>query len=393
MKFLQKHIAILSFLLFANIGFSQTSCAVHNIYTHGVDLTPEVAAKMTRIELIKLEKYIVLDQFDMQSALEGKESFGDCYGKQCLIDLGMALDVEYILSGSIDALGNKIIISLKMIHVNTKSLAMTHSLEFDNQPNEISRMVEITLKEMLGLDVNLETKKSLGFQEEVIIAEQVGRINNSGPRFGIAAAAFGDINEYFQRETYNGGLNIYPIVSNIGYQFEAQYIGTENFSALFEFIPNIGGLEQGKIIPSISILNGFRFGQAGWEVAFGPAFGLRTERSGIFVGDDFYSEQQHYDLVYEEWSSDPNNVDTLTGWWQPGAVFEAPNSEVYSQVLHRNGSVKFNTSFVMAFGRTFRAGALNIPVNIYTSWNKYGGMIGTSFGFNAVKSKKRVNKN
>lgn len=381
------------FLLLVSFSATSQTIAVHNLYTHSVDLTPEVAAKMTRIELVKLEKYVVLDVFDMQSALEGKENFGDCYGKQCLIDLGKAIDVDFMLSGSIDKLGNKIVISLKMIDVRNESLSKTHSLEFDDNQNEISRMVEITLREMHGMEVNLETKKRLGFQEEVIVAEQVGRINNSGPRFGIAAAAFGDINKYFQRPTDNGGLNMYPIVTNIGFQFEAQYIGTENFSALVEFIPNIGGLEQGKIIPSISILNGFRFGQAGWEFAFGPAFGIRTERSGLFANNRFYTEQEYYDYEYDLWSADTNNVDPVTGWWKPGVNFEAPSPDLFEQHLHSKGSVRLNTSFVVAFGRTFRAGALNIPVNIYSSWNKFGGMVGTSFGFNVVRSKRKVNKN
>tara|TARA_Y100000385_G_scaffold288456_1_gene355117 strand:+ start:6107 stop:6259 length:153 start_codon:yes stop_codon:yes gene_type:complete len=49
----------------------------------------------------------------------------------------------------------------------------------------------------------------------------------------------------------------------IGYQIEGQYVGTENFSALVEGIFNISGLEQGKLIPTITIFNGFRFGKAG----------------------------------------------------------------------------------------------------------------------------------
>ncbi|MBK6526803.1 MAG: hypothetical protein IPG07_15360 [Crocinitomicaceae bacterium] len=46
----------------------------------------------------------------------------------------------------------------------------------------------------------------------------------------------------------------------------------------------------------------------------------------------------------------------------------------------------------MAFGRTFRSGALNIPVNIYYSSNKFGGVIGASIGFNVNKRIKAINQ-
>jgi hypothetical protein len=47
--------------------------------------------------------------------------------------------------------------------------------------------------------------------------------------------------------------------------------------------------------------------------------------------------------------------------------------------------------FIFAVGRTFRAGALNIPVNVFYSSKKGGGMAGVSVGFNVMKSKKPIN--
>jgi hypothetical protein len=47
--------------------------------------------------------------------------------------------------------------------------------------------------------------------------------------------------------------------------------------------------------------------------------------------------------------------------------------------------------FVFALGRTFRAGALNIPVNLFYSSQKGGGMTGVNVGFNVQKSKRTIN--
>jgi hypothetical protein len=47
--------------------------------------------------------------------------------------------------------------------------------------------------------------------------------------------------------------------------------------------------------------------------------------------------------------------------------------------------------FLMAFGRTFKAGALNIPVNIFYSSRKGGGIAGVNVGFNVTKNKTTIN--
>lgn len=385
-------IHLMFMMLFGTVSRAQTA-AVSNLSTHGVGLTPEVAAKLTRIEFIKTEKYTVLDEFDMESAL-ANQNFEECYGKSCLIEMGQALNVDYMLSGSIDALGKKIVVNLKLIDVKGQQIKSTKSMEFDDQPLEISRMIEITLQEMLGLPVNEETKKRLAFKNEVITSSNVGRINNSGPRFGIAVAPSlngNGMNDFLTRSEQDGGLDINPFMTNIGYQFEMQYIGTENFSALFEIIPNIAGMEQGQFIPTLSLLNGFRFGQSGWEFAFGPSFGARKLANGYLNDEDgkFYTESEWYNKEYDSWANDESNFDPTTG----SVINEFKEPTVsYSKRLDTRGKLDFNTNWIMAVGRTFRSGALNIPVNLYYSGNSYGYVLGSSVGFNIVKQKKSINQ-
>ena len=382
---------VLILIFFGPTVLAQTA-AVANLSTEGVGLTPEIAGKITRIELVKTQKFTVLDQFDMESALSGKGNFNDCYGKNCLIEMGQALKADYIFSGSIDALGNKIIVSLKMIDVKASSLKKTHTLEFDDQPNEISRMVEITLLEMLDMPINAETKKRLEFKHEVITSSNVGRVNNSGPRFGLSVVAGGDMFDFFTRPEDKGGLDILPGMTNIGYQFEAQYIGTENFSALFEIIPNIAGMEQGQFIPTLSLLNGFRFGQSGWEFAFGPSFGGRRMINGLNDPEtgDYYTESEWFEKDFNEWSADPSHVDQTTGEWLE--QYSAPSKDLYTKRLDSRGYMEFNTNWIMGLGRTFKSGALNIPLNLYYSGNKHGHVIGASVGFNITKQKKNINQ-
>ena len=373
-------IALLAIGLFLNKATAQT-VAVSDFSTTGVYATPTIAAKLARLELIKTNKYVVMDEADMEELLV-PDAMINCYGKQCLTKIGETLKVPYILSGNIDGLGNKIVITIKLIDVESKSIKLSKSIEFDNQEAELQRMIGIVINEMHNLPTDQEIKKRLAFKNELIISTSVDRVNNSGPRMGIAFLHESDLYDFFRRNENQGGLGIKPVFSNLGYQFEGQYIGTENFSALAELILNIGGMEQGQFIPSISLLNGFRFGTQGWEFAFGPSFGLRKTSNGFFTepGKNLFERE-----AGRYWSASDFFNKGYTNEDLKNANYE------FSQNLDTRGYLKINTNWLMAFGRTFKAGALNIPVNIYYSYNKFGGSIGTSVGFNVTSRKFSIN--
>jgi hypothetical protein len=185
----------------------------------------------------------------------------------------------------------------------------------------------------------------------------------------------------------------------IGYQLEGQYVGTENFSALVEGVFNVSGLEQGQFIPSFIFMNGFRFGKGNWEFAFGPGFGLKKESNGFFdrenkFGTDgrYFSEEDWSTYAYDNYRNDPA-YNTLGYFVAPTPEQVSGNSGYnFSKSFYdRRGTTKLNTSFVFAFGRTFNAGALNIPVNIFYSSQRGGGYVGFNVGFNVIKSKKQIN--
>lgn len=368
-------------LLFLLTGNSfATSIGVGPLKTFGIFAETETASTIARLELVKLKKYQVLDRFDMQE-IEDYDTYQSCFGKSCLIEYGKKLNVDYILSGNIDGLGNKIVITLKLIDIKSETIVKTNTSEFNNQEVELERMIGIVLREMHDMAVDPILKKQLAFNNEVITSNNVGKVSNRGPRMGVAYT-LGTLNEFALRPEDQGGLEISPIVSNLGYQFEGQYVGTEKFSALFEVLINFTGLEQGKFIPSISLLNGFRFGKQGWEFAFGPTFGLTKTSVGFFTeeGKNLLGETEARYWTQREFEN---------------SEFGENNPFTYGYEFNRNldtrGRLDFSTRWVMAVGRTFQSGALNIPVNVYYSSQKGGGMAGISFGFNVTRSKKNIN--
>ena len=365
--------------------FAQPSntIAVANPNVNALTVKPESVAKMMRLELIKINKYKVYDEFDMNEVIKAKEEYKvGCYGQTCLAKLGEELKVDYVMSGSIDGLGNKIVVTIKIIDVKGQALYKSSVREFDNQELEIQRMVEIVIADMHGLTVDKVLTDRLSFKNELITSNNIGKVNNSGPRIGFAYLT-GTVNEFATRDTKYGGLGIQPFTSMIGYQIEGQYVGTENFSALVEGIINVSGLEQGQFVPSISLLNGFRFGKANWEFAFGPRFGISSTSQGFFDDQNIFSSNSRY-FSESDWSqyAIQNNLNPV----DPG------NGYVFEKNFDRRGDKALATTFLIAFGRTFQAGALNIPVNLFYSSQKGGGYVGVNMGFNVQKSKQPINK-
>ena len=368
------------------INAQGNSIAVSNPNVEGLYATPTICAKILQLELSKLNQYSVFDSFDMEEVYLKDSSYrNNCLSKSCLVAFGKELDADYMLTGSYDLLANKIVITLKMIDVKNNSMYKSGLREFTNQEKELQRMTEIVLKEMLGIPVNSELVDQLKFDNDIITKSNVGKVSNSGPRVGVGFMT-GDFYEFATRSKAQGGMDIVPAISMIGYQLEAQYVGTDNFSALAEFILNVNGLEQGKFLPTLSILNGFRFGKAGWEFAFGPGFTLTRTSNGFFDTQGAYGAKDQYYSV-SGWDSDWNNYISSNNL----ASDDYTNlGYTLEETLDERADVKGAFMFVMAFGRTFKAGALNIPVNIFYSSRGKGGIAGVNVGFNVTKSKSTV---
>ena len=86
----------------------------------------------------------------------------------------------------------------------------------------------------------------------------------SGPRLGFTVLTGGAARRADER------FGVDPFLTQFGWQFETRLFRLPNGTAgLFEFVPLIGGLEQGKFLPSINALLGVR-GAKGAEIGIGP---------------------------------------------------------------------------------------------------------------------------
>lgn len=318
---------------------------------------------LIRIELEKKKMYQVLDRYDMEYLLNQQklESPG-CMSRFCLEDVGKKINVDRILVGNLSLINDRISISLKIFNPSTGQFEKNQTSDFLNIPAEVGNMIIMTVNELAGIPneplmLNKLTRKH-EFANSYNNPDQL-YLNCEGPRMGFASLIFEPSTYKIMKDKKaNGGFDAgFPLIFQFGYQFEKQYLNEGNFQALFEFVPMLTGLDQGLMIPSFTVMNGIRNNTSGWEFAFGPTVSLMRKAKGYYDANGNW--------VY----LDKNNT--------------APFGSISEERLDRRGDPALKTGFIIAAGKTFKSGKLNIPVNLYIIPRSDGFQTGISFGFNS----------
>lgn len=342
--------------------FSQTkvSIAVIGIDTKGVKLDNTSMGSLVRLELEKANRYEVLDKYDVANLLAEHGIDSDkCFGKTKLVEVGKLLKVEKMLTGNVEKFGDKIIFVLRMIDVNAGKIENTNVMEYLDLEDEIQTMVRISVNNIIGVE-NDDLLVDLLIDYDNLVSSPKTTLKLNGPRMGVSMIT-GSTAERLQSPKDEGGYDLYPISSVFGYQYEFQYLSSGDFQALVEIIGAFSGLESGNFIPSLSVMNGFRFNKNGWELGLGPMFRAARTAEGYYDSD---------------------------GNWNMSSEVPEGSDYTLEYAVDSRGSLKFTTSLIVAFGKTFKSGYLNIPVNIYFVPKKQGSTIGLMLGFNIARKQK-----
>jgi len=339
------------------------SMVIGGIEVTGIQFNQDILRSIIYKSLVNSKKYVVNDRYDVAERV-GIENLKKCMGKECLIATGKQLNADYAMSAAYEGLGDRILISMKIVDVKTGEIVQNEIEQFENQPRELNRMTDIMIYRVLSIPSDAVVSRILIFKDNPAASGGLGKMNNSGPRMGVAVVTEENA-EFFTRSEKEGGAGGIPILFNIGYQLEKQYVGGENFSALFEFIGNVAGIEHGTPVPSLAILHGVRFGKGAWEIAMGPSLSFKKLLAGT----------SEYDGTFRSYS-DLANSGVLNP--EQYSYFDRPDTR---------GATYFAPNFVVGFGKTFRPGALNVPINVYASFNKYGTTYGLSLGINITRSR------
>ena len=366
-----KTLKCISWIIIAFIGILSTMSAQENVPTIAVlnidntnaELTPSQLASLARIEVTKYGKFEVYDQYDIAYLFKTNEFDAEgCYGKICLIEAGKILGVDKVLSGSVETFEQHIVITLRQVDVQAAKIEKAQVMEFLKINNQLFSMIELTVQKMYGMEIDQNTEMKLTKKddfESTINVPDADVLNLSGPRMGMTFFS-GEAAKIHRAAASQGGYDALPLLSQFGYQFEIKYLNSGNVQALFEIIPVITGLDQGRIIPSVTILSGIRSNKTGLEFAFGPNIFMTQEAEG-FLDDNG-------DFILNSGDVNPENHELISR-------------------MDSRGDFTVGSGIVIAAGKTFRSGKLNIPINVFYIPGKNTQRYGVSFGFNINKNR------
>ncbi len=348
-------------------GAAKPSIAVVDFDSRAHAMNQQQVLQFIANELIRIGQYEVMDKYDLEYlAKKDTIKLTGCFAKACLTEVGRKLKVDKLMTGSISELGSTLAVTFRVLDVSTGTFEKMATREFLLiQGNEFP-MLRVVINEMFGqpndMDmVNKLTKKSE--LDNAINNPYELRLQNDGPRMGMVFLTGKGATVFQNSEEnggYAGGYGKLATMFQFGYQFEKQYLNEGNFQALFEFVPMITGLDQGRFIPSINFLNGIRNNMNGWEFAFGPNFSIGNYATGYWDGNKLLLD-----------GSDEANS------------YKAANKDAQLiEIADSRGSATLTTGFLFALGKTFRSGKLNLPVNLFMIPNTNGLRWGISVGWN-----------
>jgi hypothetical protein len=334
------------------------SIAIISMDTKDLAYDSKAITSMVQLELEKANVYEVLDRYDVSDLVKKNKIDPEAsFGKNSLVEIGKLLGADKMLSGSIEKFGDKLILIFRLIDVQSATIEKTNVMEYVNQQDQLQIMIRLSLNNVLGItNDRMILDLLVNFDQPITSSKTTLKL--SGPRVG-ANITWGPAADRMSAPTNEGGFNMYPVSSMIGYQFEKQYLSSGDFQALFELIPGINSLESGIVVPTVTGLLGFRFNKSGIEFGLGP--NLRF----VKMAKGYYDEQNKWQIADS----------TDTGF------------EIVKE-LDSRGEIEVTTGMVFAVGKTFRSGYLNLPVNLYISPRKSGSTAGITIGFNVAKKPK-----
>lgn len=139
------------------IAAEGTSAAVIDLTAHGVE--PALADSLTQLLSLELKKYkglsvISRDEIQTMLRFQAEKQVLQCTSDtSCLVEIGGALGVDYLISGSIGRLGDAYVITLKLMDVHEAKVVNRSSETFRGAESELATALRVTAAGLLGKEL------------------------------------------------------------------------------------------------------------------------------------------------------------------------------------------------------------------------------------------------
>ena len=331
------------------------------IDVQNVEFPQSEITSILRIETDKLQKFEVSDRYEIDNYYKTHNiDAKNCMSKTCIIQAGKDLKLDFVVSGSVEKIGQMLAINLREYNVQNETMVNSVVKEFIYQPGDIQTLMRFSVKALFGDTTKSDLEKLYSYEkheDDLVNKPDIRKLNLSGPRFGVSMLT-GMNSNIFKNAKSDGGFDGMPFLTQFGYHTEARYMNTGNVMALVEFVGLVGGMEQQLFIPSLAVVNGFRHKKSRLEFGFGPMFTIQRKADGYY---------------------DANNT-----WHLQKSLSSGENANIVQRIDSRGAAV-LTSNWVFAVGKTFTSGNLNVPVNVYAIPNRDGWQFGISMGWSVEK--------
>lgn len=187
-----------------------------------------------------------------------------------------------------------------------------------------------------NITINSALTENNKFEKDSSDFAKIKQKRFGGPRVGLTYISPGTSADYL------ASIGKQPLITQFGWQFEGRLFTVDgNTQGMIEFVPLIGGMEQGLFIPSASVLLGVRFGEKrAYEFGIGPNFSVakdyRKETTGsmgvvLAFGTSFKSGNINFPVNIAFVPS----VGSMHNEWDQANNHEMPNAQ----------KIKYNTGW------------------------------------------------
>jgi hypothetical protein len=181
-------------------------------------------------------------------------------------------------------------LEVKVLEINLQEVKYKRFDNLEGPTISIAKTDVFMIKYENGTKVTFTETQSPAVQTPVYArgryAPEQQSLKLSGPRLGLTVLS----EKYRSHIKDDYDTNVNAVMTQFGWQFETRVFTLENgTSGLFEFVPLVGGLEQGKFLPSLSALVGIRSAK-GLELGIGPNVSLGGAGLVLAAGTNFQSQ-------------------------------------------------------------------------------------------------------
>lgn len=207
---------------------------------------------IVRIEIEKLQKFEVVDRYEIDNYYKSSNlDRNNCMSKSCVLAAGHNLNLDFVVSSTVEKIGRMLAISLRQYNVKSGAQEAAVVKEYIYEPVELQALVRFAIESLFGAPINTELENLYLLQKheaDLVDKPNVRKLNLSGPRFGVSVLT--DQNSSILQAPKNkGGFDISPLMTQFCYHTELRYMNTGNVMALVEFFGLVGGMEQQNLFP------------------------------------------------------------------------------------------------------------------------------------------------